>query len=152
MENTKEKATEEENFFAGLIENQKNDKNFYKVIILILMFIIMVTIWYHRSWWWRRWRRELYRKWRRYKQLWRKWRCTGGEGETIVANQERQKLELKRNRGLIWKYMNLHCHKLNITVHSAILTKKKLKCLNLEEKHIPWTLCRNSQIWWYKKD
>lgn len=51
MENTKEKATEEENFFAGLIENQKNDKNFYKVIILILMFIILAQGIYHEYQW-----------------------------------------------------------------------------------------------------
>lgn len=30
---------------------------------------------------------------------------------------------------------------MNITVHSAILTKKKLKCLNLEEKNISLERC-----------
>lgn len=51
MDNTKEKVTEEENFFAGLIESQKNDKNFYKVIILILMFIILAQGIYHEYQW-----------------------------------------------------------------------------------------------------
>ena len=51
MEETKEKVTEEESFFVGLIENQKNDKNFYKVIILILMFIILAQGIYHEYQW-----------------------------------------------------------------------------------------------------
>lgn len=56
MENTKdekgkEKVTEEENFFAGLIEDQKNDKKFYKIIILILMLIILAQGLYHEYQW-----------------------------------------------------------------------------------------------------
>lgn len=51
MEDTKEKVTEEENFFAGLIESQKNDKKFYKLIILILMFIILAQGLYHEYQW-----------------------------------------------------------------------------------------------------
>lgn len=56
MNDTKEKATEveiteEENFFAGLIEDQKNDKKFYKLIILILMLIILAQGLYHEYQW-----------------------------------------------------------------------------------------------------
>lgn len=51
MEDTKEKVTEEESFFAGLIEDQKNDKKFYKIIILILMIIILAQGLYHEYQW-----------------------------------------------------------------------------------------------------
>lgn len=51
MEDTKEKVTEEESFFVGLIEDQKNDKKFYKIIILILMIIILAQGLYHEYQW-----------------------------------------------------------------------------------------------------
>lgn len=51
MDDTKEKVTEEESFFAGLIESQKNDKKFYKFIILILMLIILAQGLYHEYQW-----------------------------------------------------------------------------------------------------